>query len=139
MISNEVLKNFLSFGANLRLISLLQECIQDLQNTFHGHQIQDLDNWLPYGEHKAGFQQSSDKLQPYHKYSVAISLIAENDKEVPIGTKNSTTGFFVIKEFHKPQETYFSYAGVIQQKIDMLQQKENGSNFVFQDISIPFK
>ena len=45
---------------------------------------------------------------------------------------------YKIRSYHKQQKTYSSPPGAIQQKIDILQHNENGSNFVFQGISIHF-
>ena len=72
-----------------------------------------------------------------------VPSITRNNKDASISTKTSAGSFFFsdnaykIKSYHKQQKTYSS-PGMIQQKIDMLQHTENGSNFVFQGISIHF-
>ena len=73
-----------------------------------------------------------------------VSSVTRNNKDAPVSNKTSAGAFLLsnntykIKSYHKQQKTCSSPPGVIQQKIDMLKNTKNWSNFVFQGISIYF-
>lgn len=73
------------------------------------------------------------------------SLTTGKNKVASTTTDTSTIDFSVInrhiqiKDFRKQPKKNSSTSGAIQQNLGMLQHTQNGSNFIFHDISVPFK
>ena len=98
--------------------------------------LRPIQNWFP-----AILRQAIATPQVFSSRYLQLS---GTTKMHPLVTKLQLVAFLLsnntykIKSYHKQQKTYSSPPGVIQQKIGMLKNTKNWSNFVFQGISIHF-